>query len=290
MKGIRWWAWTAVVVLTVAGIQRLTLNADDDTTQKDNRAVTKQGNDRDAGVNNRDTDANNRDNRASIAEPIAFLGVMVEELHPAFGTHLPGSGAKGQGLMVEDVGKDSPAGKAGMKSHDILMTYDDQKLFTPEQFVKLIHSDKPGREVSFGIIREGKSQNVKVQLGQRDAKWDHPYGNSNWPHQRQFWPGQNQGQHQTSGEDNEHPAWNSFDSLTLKKLDNNRFKASVSYTDKDGKLQKHEYEGTRDEIRKKIEGDKNLMPNERFHLVRGLDLQDGNRQVFLFPDDQLFDF
>jgi len=284
MKGIRWWAGTAVVALTVLGIQILTLNADDDKTQKDNRAVTKQGNDKDTGVNDGGTAAKN-------IQPMAFLGVMVEEVHPAFGSHLPGTGVKGQGLMVEDVGKDSPAGKAGIKSHDILMTYDDQKLFTPEQFVKLIHADKPGREVSFGIIREGKSQTVKVQLGQRDAKWDHhPYGHSNWPHQQQFWHGPNQGPQRTNGADNEHPAWNSFDALTLKKLDNNRFKASVSYTDKDGKLQKHEYEGTRDEIRKKIEEDKNLMPNERYHLVRGLDLQDGNFPFFPFPDEQLFDF
>lgn len=288
MKGIRWWAGTAVVALTVVGIQILTLNADDDKTQKDNRAITKQGNEKDTDVNNQGATVKN-------TQPMAFLGVMVEELHPAFASHLPGTGAKGQGLMVEDVGKESPAGKAGIKSHDILMTYDDQKLFTPEQFVKLIHSDKPGREVSLGIIREGKSQTVKVPLGQRDAKWHHPYGHSNWPHQNQFWHGQNPGVHQpgvqqTNSADNQHPAWSSFDSMTLKKLDNNRFNASVSYTDKDGKLQKHEYEGTRDEIRKKIEEDKNLMPNERYHLIRGLDLHDGNFPIFLFPDDQMFDF
>src|SRR5436305_5781017 len=146
MKGIRWWAGTAVVVLTILGIQILTLNAQDDKTQKDNRAVTKQGNDKTNGVNNKDTDSNNGTN-ANNTQPMAFLGVMVEHLHPAFSSHLPGSGAKGQGLMVEDVGKDTPAGKAGIKSHDILMTYDDQKLFSPEQFVKLIHADKPGREV-----------------------------------------------------------------------------------------------------------------------------------------------
>jgi hypothetical protein len=283
MRGTRWWTGTAVLALTVVGIHNLTLNADDDKAKKDNQTTTKQNNDKATGVNNTAAGANN-------PEPIPFLGLMVEDLHPAFAKHLPGSGMKGQGLMVEDVGKDSPAGKAGIKSHDILMTYDDQKLFSHEQFVKLIHADKPGREVSLGIIREGKSQTVKVQLGQRDPNWDHHYGQSNWPHQRQFWPGNQQGIQQTSGHDNDHPAWRSFDSLTLKKLDDNRFKASVGYMDKDGKVQKHEYEGTRDEIRKKIDGDKDLMPNERFHLIRGLDLQDGNFPFFLMPDDQLFDF
>jgi len=286
------------------------MSADDDKNRKDNSGNTaqqdnsrqqdtkkRQDNDsnkrQDGDSNKRQDDNDTKGRNGNNSAPTAFLGLMVEELHPAFATHLPGSAVRGQGLMVEDVGNDSPAGKAGIKAHDILMTYDDQKLFTPEQFVKLIHGDKPGREVSLGVIREGKSQTVKAQLGQRDAKWDHPNAQGHSPHHPNFgpgWPGHGQGNQQSSHSTGDHPAWSSFDSLILKKLDKDRYNASVSYTDKEGKVQKHEYEGTREEIRKKIEQDKDLLPNERYHLTRGLDLQDGNFPFFLLPDHQPFDF
>jgi hypothetical protein len=222
----------------------------------------------------------------------AFLGVLVEELHPAFASHLQGNGAKGQGLMVEAVGKDTPAAKAGIKNHDILMSYDDQKLFTPEQFIKLVSGDKTGREVSLGIIREGKPQTVKVQLGERTQGWHHGQHPVHEMERAGFWqnqpkqgqPGQT-GNTQFGGSQSEQDnPWNTFDSLTLKKLDKDRFKASVAYTDKDGKLQKHEYEGTREEIHKKIDADNAVLPAERYHLLRGLDLPDG------LMDDNFYDF
>ena len=39
----------------------------------------------------------------------------------------------------------SPADKAGLKSHDILVRYDNQKLFSPQQLTKLVWADQPGR-------------------------------------------------------------------------------------------------------------------------------------------------
>jgi len=283
-----WWAGATLLGMTLVITQIPCNGADDEKSKNDNGKTAT------SRENGRSTSRDNDRPSPNDGQRWAFLGVMVEELHPAFGSHLPGSGVKGQGLMVEEVGPDSPAGKAGIKTHDILMKFDDQKLFTPEQFIKLIHSDKPGREVTFGLIREGKPQTVKVTLGERDPKWDpHQFAHHPMHHGRQFgwgWPGHGQAIHdQQTQSDNDNPHWNSFDSLTLKKLDKDRFHASVAFTNKDGKLQKHEYEGTRDEIRKKIDDDKDLLPNERFHLIRGLDLE-GNLPVFLLPHDQGFDF
>lgn len=280
----RWWAGATLLGMTLVVNQIPCHGADDQKSKADTGKVATP---HDNGK------ANSRDTSQNDGQRWAFLGVMVEELHPAFASHLPGTGVKGQGLMVEEVGPDSPAAKAGIKPHDILLTLDDQKLFTPEQFIKLIHSDKPGREVSFGLIREGKSQTVKVQLGERDPKWDQHHIAHHSQHGRQFgWNGPGPGhriQNDQAQTDKENPQWNSFDSLTLKKLDKDRYHASVAFTNKDGKLQKFEYEGTRDEIRKKIDQDKDLMPNERNHLVRGLDL-DENLPIFLFPNDPGFDF
>jgi len=287
MNRKRWWTGAALLGMTLAASQIPCFCADDEKAKGD---AGKTSAPRDNGrANSRDNDRTPQND----GQKWAFLGVMVEELHPAFASHLPGSGVKGQGLMVEEVGPESPAAKAGIKTHDILLTFDDQKLFTPEQFIKLIHSDKPGREVAFGLIREGKSQTVKVKLGERDPKWDQHQFAHHPGHSPHFgWNGPGFGHQVQNGQaqsDKDNPQWNSFDSLTLKKLDKERFHASVAFTNKDGKLQNHEYEGTRDEIRKKIEDDKDLLPNERNHLIRGLDL-DGNLPFFLFQNDPGVDF
>ncbi len=92
----------------------------------------------------------------------AYLGIAVEPLHPAFGMHLPKSLVAGQGIMIANVMKGSPAEKAGLRMHDILAAYDDQKLFAGDQLVKLVRADKPGRSVKLQIVREGQLETVTV--------------------------------------------------------------------------------------------------------------------------------
>ncbi len=100
---------------------------------------------------------------------VAYLGVAVEPLHPAFWTHLRDVLEHEQGLLVADVAKDSPAEKAGLKTHDILKSYGDQKLFSPGQLAALVHADKAGHQVKFGIVRAGTPQEVNVTLGEHAA-------------------------------------------------------------------------------------------------------------------------
>lgn len=203
-----------------------------------------------------------------------FLGVVVVELHPAIASHLPGIGRMGQGLLVQAVAADSPALKAGVRVHDVLITYADQKLFSPEQLYKLVASDKPGSDVSLGLIREGKPEILTVQLGERPAGMRGPRHHEDVPRwMNRFAPlSPWRGPSSVPRLETNVQSWNDFDSLTIKRLDKDRFQASIAYTDKAGQLKKHEYEGTRDEIRQRIDGDKDLMPHAKLHLLRGLDV------------------
>lgn len=234
-----------------------------------------------------------KSSKAPAQRPTAFLGVLVEELHPAIASHAGGVLSTEQGVLVHAVSADSPAAKAGVKVHDILMTYDDQKLFSPEQLFKLVGGDKPGREVALGLVRQGKRESIKIQLGERAAGAAEPRTEKapsekaprfTWPWaSRRAQPGR-------VPPETRRPGWNSFDSMTLKKLDKDRFHASINHTDKNGKLQKHEYEGTREEIHKKIEADEDLTPDERSHLLRSLDLGGQGIPVWIFPDQDWPDF
>lgn len=219
----------------------------------------------------------------------AFLGVAIDEVHPAIASHLPDVASDEQGVLVREVSENSPAAKSGIKKHDILKTYDDQKLFSPEQLLKLVRNDKPGREVTLGLIRKGKTETVKVKLGehtvtaaQQQLEETSPRTVAPW---LRMW-----GQRGKPGSEVGRPNWNSFDSMTLKKLDKDRFHASIKHTDKQGKMQTHEFEGTRDEIQKKIEADADLTPEERMHLLRSLDLEGPGFPFRLFLEEPEFDF
>lgn len=95
----------------------------------------------------------------------ALLGVKLAWVHPAFSAQLKDVLAPEQGLLVDRVEDKSPAAAAGIRVHDILVAYDDQKLYSAAQLVKVVHADQPGREVTITLIREGKLQKIKVKLG-----------------------------------------------------------------------------------------------------------------------------
>jgi len=198
-----------------------------------------------------------------------YLGVGVDSVHPGFSHHMRDSLGPQQGLIIEAVEAGSAAEKAGLKEHDILTTYDDQKLFSTEQLVKLIHTDRVGRDVMIGYIREGKQQKVQVKLGEMDAAHPHhQMQNRNGRSWTSSWSSPD-GRPGASGSE-----WDSFDSLTLKKLKDNKFRAEVQYLDKEGKTKKHVFEGTREELQKAIESEKDMKPAERAHLLHSLGLRD----------------
>jgi hypothetical protein len=212
-----------------------------------------------------------------------YLGVFVSPIHPGIHNHLGDMLAKNQGLIVEDIEEGSAADKAGLKQHDILTMYEDQKLFAAEQLANLIHSDKVGHEVTFTVLRDGKSQKIPVKLGddtEARQRYQSAYqngGQNNKNHGR----GSNTAHNGANG--SRDSGWESFDSLTLKKLKDNKFQAEVQYLDKDGKQRKHKFEGTRDEIEKDIEAEKDLRPNERAHLLQALGLGNSNNNRQFSP-------
>src|SRR5438270_9768514 len=70
------------------------------------------------------------------------------------------------GVEVTMVDQDAPAGKAGLKEHDVIMTINDQKIEGEEQLRRVIHEIPPGRTVTIGIIRDGQPVTLKAQLAE----------------------------------------------------------------------------------------------------------------------------
>jgi serine protease Do len=74
-----------------------------------------------------------------------------------------------RGVVVMDVEPDGPAAKAGLKENDVITQYDGQVVEGTVQFRRLVRETPTGRSVALVISRNGATQNISVELGERSA-------------------------------------------------------------------------------------------------------------------------
>lgn len=81
------------------------------------------------------------------------------------------------GVEVTMVDQDAPAGKSGLKEHDVILTVNDQKVESVEQLRRMIREIPPGRTVGLGLSRDGQPMTVKAQLAERNkfGSGDHSF-------------------------------------------------------------------------------------------------------------------
>lgn len=87
------------------------------------------------------------------SEPRAFLGVSTDK--------------NDDGALIENVTKESPAEKAGLKKGDVITKVNDKKVTDPESLSAAVTSFKPKEEVTIYYKRDGKDNSTKVMLGER---------------------------------------------------------------------------------------------------------------------------
>jgi len=205
------------------------------------------------------------ENQASTENMQPYLGVQVEPTHRALVVHLLHMLGEGRGVLITEVSDDSPAQKAGLERDDILTTYDGHPLYSPEQLIKLVGSDKPGQEVTLGNIHAGKQEQIKAILGeQRLAARVRPY--------RVFRPSLSGRDARPLTAEQQQARWLRFDAMTLTRDNKDNFKAEIKYRDDQGKVETRNFEGTREQLHKDIRAQKDLPTEERDHLLRALDL------------------
>ena len=81
-----------------------------------------------------------------------------------------------QGVEVTMVDQDAPAGKAGFKEHDVLLTMNGTTIESKSQLQRMIRETPPGRVVTFGLSRDGQPMTIKVQLADRRNEFMHMAG------------------------------------------------------------------------------------------------------------------
>ena len=76
-----------------------------------------------------------------------------------------------KGVEVTMVDQDAPAGKAGIKEHDVILTMNGTSIDSGAQLRRMIHETPAGRVVTFGLSRDGQPVTVKVQLGDKHKEF-----------------------------------------------------------------------------------------------------------------------
>jgi serine protease Do len=97
----------------------------------------------------------------------AFLGVAVQRAGPTLEQQreLP----PGMGLRVERVAEGSPADRAGIRAHDILLQLDGQRLFVPEQLAGLLRGLSTEFPVALELIRAREKLTLELALAPGQA-------------------------------------------------------------------------------------------------------------------------
>jgi serine protease Do len=81
------------------------------------------------------------------------------------------------GVEVLGVDQDAPAGKAGIKEHDVILAVNGTKIESEEELRRVIHETPPGRTIDMLISRNGEQLTLKPTLAARDqmtAMWVAP--------------------------------------------------------------------------------------------------------------------
>lgn len=101
------------------------------------------------------------------ARPPAYLGVTTGAVPDEVRAHL--ELPEDAGLVVTKVVEGSPAAKAGLEPHDILLAFDGQEVGSPLEFTEIVERAEVGKRVTLSIVRRGRKRQVHVVPERRPA-------------------------------------------------------------------------------------------------------------------------
>ncbi len=93
-----------------------------------------------------------------------WIGVSIQELTPELAKEFGVKDAKG--VLVADVLDDGPAAKAKLERGDIITAYDGKPVTNPTQLRMLVADTAPGTTVTLTVVRDERTREVKVTVGE----------------------------------------------------------------------------------------------------------------------------
>jgi serine protease Do len=99
-----------------------------------------------------------------------YLGISMQDVTPDKASFFNLKDA--DGAIVAQVTPDSPASRAGLKSGDVIVELNGQKILNGGALQVAVSEDTPGTEITLGILRNGSPQTIHVKVGEyhKDAE------------------------------------------------------------------------------------------------------------------------
>ena len=91
-----------------------------------------------------------------------WIGVSIQSVSDDIAESLGMIGAKG--ALVSSVAPDGPAAKAGIKTGDVIVTFDGQDVTEMRVLPRIVANTAIGKTVDVGVVRDGKMQSFKVVI------------------------------------------------------------------------------------------------------------------------------
>jgi serine protease Do len=93
-----------------------------------------------------------------------YLGVRMQDINADLAQHFNLSSQNG--VLVDDVMSDGPAGKAGIKSGDVIVAFNGKAVDDSHSLQLAVADSAPGSNAAVKLIRDGVQKTVTVSLGQ----------------------------------------------------------------------------------------------------------------------------
>lgn len=100
------------------------------------------------------------------AEP-GYLGVVCENVDSSRAAALKLKSATG--VEVLNVDRDAPAGKAGIRPHDVILEMDGHAIASSQQLRQTLAATPPGTAATLLVSRDGRQRTVSLRLANRVA-------------------------------------------------------------------------------------------------------------------------
>lgn len=102
----------------------------------------------------------------------AYLGVDVQDVTSDMANKLKLKDERG--AEIEMVDQDAPAGKAGLKEHDVIVSFNGEPVQSVESLHRMMRETPAGRAVALGISRDGQPMTIQVKLAAKSFKYSMP--------------------------------------------------------------------------------------------------------------------
>lgn len=94
-----------------------------------------------------------------------YLGVYLRDVSPQAAARLGLKQAGGAEIM--EVDRDAPAGKVGLRPHEVIVGIDGQSVTSGAQLRNILHGTAAGRVIHLKLVRDGKPEDIAVKLASR---------------------------------------------------------------------------------------------------------------------------